>query len=315
MPNSLVERLLGEAGRQIDIRDDAGASLLVNQVLGIDPKNARGLAFAAVLANRAGQKDRALDLAEVALKLGPDAPIVIYNAASVFFRCRQPHRARALWERLTELLPCSAEIFWNLATYHFTQNDVSAAEVYYRKVMELNPNLTGLHAKLGSVLFLSGRVEEATSLYREGARMHPEDMRQASNYLPVLNYDPTYGPEQIYAECAAWGRTFESTIASQASHANDRSPARQLRVGYIAPFFCYHPARFFLLPLFRKHDHSQFEIHCYSDTRPTDEMTGWFRQHADVWHDTAGITDTDLADRIARNQIDVLVDLVMHLEG
>jgi protein O-GlcNAc transferase len=315
MPNSFAEHLLDQAGRQMNAHDDAGASSLVDQALGIDPKNIRGLSFGAVLAARAGQKDRALKLIARALKLGPDAPIVIYNAAAVFFRCGQPHRARVFWERLVQLLPRSAETFWNLASYHSAQNDASAAEMYYRKVLELDPNLPGLHMNLGNMLKNSGRIGEAISLYREGACRYPQEISQSSNVLYALHFDPAYGPAQIHAEHSAWGRTLESVIPGRTGHGNERSPNRRLRIGYVSPYFRAHVVGLNLLPLLRQHDHSQFEIHCYSDTRPTDPTTGELRQHADMWHDTAGLSDAELADLVSQNQIDILVDLVMHMEG
>ena len=315
LPNSFAELLLEQAGKQMAVHDNAGASSLVDQALGIDPKNIRGLSFAAVLAARAGQKDRALKLIARAMKLGPDAPVVIYNAAAVFFRCGQPHRARALWERLIQLLPRSTETFWNLAMYHSAQNDLSAAEMYYRKVLELDPDLPGLHMNLGNMAKSSGRIEEAIPLYREGARRFPQEICQSSNVLYALHFDPAYGPAQIHAEHSAWGRALESAIPGRTGHDNERSPARRLRIGYVSPYFRAHVVGLNLLPLLRNHDHSQFEIHCFSDTRPTDPTTGELRQHCDVWHDTAGLSDAELADLVSQNQIDVLVDLVMHMEG
>lgn len=315
MPNFLAEGLLDKAWSQVNVGDDAGASLLVNQALGIDSKNSRGLSMAAALAARAGQKDRALRLINNALKLGPDSPLVMFNAAFVFFHCEQPHRARTLWERIIKLFPRSTETYWNLALYHHTQNDPSAAEMYYRKVMELNPNRPDLHRNLAAEVSSSGRIEEAISLYREGVRLNSQDIKTSSGYLFSLQFDPSFSPDQIHAEHSAWGRAFESAIPGRTDHGNDRSPARRLRIGYVAPYFRAHVAGNLLLPLLREHDHSQFEIHCYSDTQALDELTGRFRQHADVWHETVGLTDADLANLVSQDQIDVLVDLVMHMEG
>ena len=298
----------------MQVHDYAGASSLVNQALGIDPGNARGLAFGAVLAANAGQKDPALKLMNRALKLAPANPVVIDSAAAVFNRWGQPHRARELWERLIELSPHSAKTFWNLAMYHSAQNDVSAAEICYRKAIELKPDVVGGYMNLGNVVKRSGRIEEAVSLYREGARRHPEDIRQTGNYLLALNYDPSYGPEQIYAENAAWGKAVESAVAGRSAHSNERSPDRRLRVGYVSPDLRDHAVGHYFMPLFRQHDHSQFEIYCYSDVRQPDEMTDRFRQGTDVWRES-GLSDAELAAQVSEDRIDVLVDLVMHMEG
>jgi len=315
MPNHRSELLLNQAQRHMMVNNYAAANPLVNEALGMDPKNIRGLAFGAVVAAKTGQRDRALELIESALKLGPDDPRVINNAAGVFFQCGEPHRARALWERLTELLPPSVGIFYNLAVYHLNQNDVSAAEMYYRKAMEMAPHERVLKTQVGNMLLFSGRVEEALAMYREGARLHTEDIRQSSNYLYALHFDPSCGPEQIHAELAAWGKALETTVPAANGHSNDRSPDRRLRIGYVSPDFRKHIVGYNLLPLLRKHDHSQFEIYCYSDTRHPDEMTAVFRQCADIWHDTTSLSEVELAAQMSKDRIDVLVDLVMHAEG
>jgi predicted O-linked N-acetylglucosamine transferase (SPINDLY family) len=160
-----------------------------------------------------------------------------------------------------------------------------------------------------------GRIQEAIALFREGARLFPQEIRQASGYLFALHFDPAYSPEQIHAEHADWGRSIEAAIPAAKRHANDRSPDRRLRIGYVSPDFRNHVLGYNLLPLFRHHDHSQFEIHCYSDTRQPDAMTALLRQCSDAWRETAGLSDAELAAQVSQDRIDVLVDLTMHTQG
>jgi protein O-GlcNAc transferase len=295
-------------------RNHANAGQLVGQQL-IDLKNLRALSSSAIMAANAGQKYLALDLIGQALKLGPNTPGVMFNAASVFNRYGHTQRARQLWERLAVLQPGSMEPLWNLAIHHATRDDAETAEKYFRKVMELAPRKPGLHLNLGNMLKNSGRIEEAIAVYREGARLFPQEICQSSNYLLALHYDPAHGPEQIHAEHTAWGLALEATVPAAIGHGNDRSPDRRLRIGYVSPHFGSHVVGHNLLPLFRQHDHAQFEIHCYSDTPHPDDLTALFRQRADVWCDTAGLSDAELAAQVSQDRIDVLVDLVMHTEG
>ncbi len=315
MPNAFAEGLLDQADGPLKARDYVGAAPLVDQALSIDPKNLRALSYSAGIAANFGKKDLALRLAGQALKLGPDSPVVMFNAAFVFLRFGQPHRACRLWERLDQLQPRSVNTLWNLASYHLTQDDPETAEVYFRKVMELAPGFPELHANLGNALRRSGRIEEAIAFYREGTRLFPQDLRQSSNYLFALQFDPAYSPEQIHAEHVAWGSALESAIPAASQHANDRSPDRRLRIGYVSPYFRGHVVGHNFLPLLRRHDHSQFEVYCYSDTHQPDEMTTLFRRGADVWRDTAKLSDAELAAQVSQDRIDVLVDLVMHMGG
>lgn len=317
MPNPPVERYLDEAGEHLKAGNYPGAAQLVDTALLVEPQNLRALSYGAFIAANRGQKELALDVIGRALKLGRNTPVVIYHAAHVFYRCGQPNRACRLWERLTELLPPSVETLWNLAVYHGIEGNIDEAEMYLRKVMDLAPNTPGLHMNLGNALRRSGRIEEAIALYREGARLFPQEIQQSSNYLYSLHFDPSCSAEQVHSEHVAWGRALEARIPGVEKHGNDRSPDRRLRIGYVSPYFRNHVVGYNLLPLFRQHDHSQFEIHCYSDIRKDDrdELTTEFRQGTDVWHDTTGLPDEELAARVSQDKIDVLVDLVMHMEG
>jgi predicted O-linked N-acetylglucosamine transferase (SPINDLY family) len=315
MPNALAERLLDQASQPLQARDYAGAAQLVDQALLIEPKNSRALSCGAFIAANVGQKNAALDLIDRALKLAPNAPMVIHDAALVFWTCGQRQRACRLWERLNAAQPRSVETLWNLAMYYAEEEDAETAGVYFRKVMELAPGKPGLHTNLGNALRLSGHIEEAIALFREGARLFPHKIRESSNYLYAMHFDPAYSPEQIHAEHAAWGQSLEAATPAVHAHANDRSPHRRLRIGYVAPYFRGHVVGYSLWPPFRQHDHSQFEIYCYSDTRQPDDLTALFRQRADVWRDTAGLSDAELATQVSQDQVDVLVDLAMHMDG
>lgn len=315
MANFFVERLLDEAGARLNTRSFAAADSLVNQALAIEPKNIRGLCFLAIVASETGRNEAALKTINRALKLGPQMPAVINNAAAVFFKCGQPARALKMWERLAAITPQSVDAHWNLAMYHVRQGDTDNAEKSLRTVMRLAPDHPKVHVNLGNIVKNTGRIEEAVALFQEGVRLHPNGIRENSNLLYSMYFDPAFGPEQIHQAHVAWGRVFEAAIPRLEHHENDRSPDRRLRIGYVSPNFRAHVVGHNLLPLFRNHDHKQFEIFCYSDTQPQDDVTEKLRSGADVWRDTKQMSDADLAKLVAQDQIDVLVDLVMHMEG
>jgi protein O-GlcNAc transferase len=315
MPNAFAESLLDQADGLLRARNFASAAPFVIQALNLEPKNLRALSFGAFIAAINGKKDTALNLIDEALKLGPDKPVVTYYAPHVFFNCGQRDRACQFWERLNETQPRSVEALWNLAMYHANEDDAETAERYFRKVRELAPRYPELHLHLGDAVKNTGRIQEAITLYREGMTLFPQEIRLSSDYLLALNYDPASSSEQIHAEHTAWGKALEAAIPATKKHANDRSPDRRLRIGYVSSDFRRHPVGFCLLPPFREHNHTHFQIHGYSCRRFQDEMTAEFRQGADVWHDVAGMSDEALAAQVSKDKIDVLVDLVMHTGG
>ena len=64
--------------------------------------------------------------------------------------------------------------------------------------------------------------------------------------------------------------------------------------------------------LLREHDHGQIEIFCYSNVLRPDALTEQLRRYADVWRSIVGMSDSQAADLIRQDRIDILVDLALH---
>ena len=117
----------------------------------------------------------------------------------------------------------------------------------------------------------------------------------------------------MLAEHCRWARQYADPLAEQIqAHQNDRAPDRRLRIGFLSPDLRVHPVGNSLLPLFLHHDRKQISIVCYYDAPVADVVTEKLRVLSDEWHNTAGIRDNHLADRIRDDRIDILVDTTLH---
>jgi predicted O-linked N-acetylglucosamine transferase (SPINDLY family) len=76
-----------------------------------------------------------------------------------------------------------------------------------------------------------------------------------------------------------------------------------------------HPVALFINPLLGLHDYSRFEVFCYSDVPAEDVYTARLRSYVSAWRDTLKLSDQQLADTVRADQIDILVDLNMHMSG
>jgi len=315
MINTPVQSLLARASACIKAYDYTNADQLVTQVLKQDPKNIHGLCFRAIIAMENGRKEIALEAIKKALKLGPRIPGVLNNAAAVFYKCDQMARAGQMWERLIEIEPRSEDAHWKLARYLIREGEFDAAEKHLRTVLELAPDHLGAYISLSNLLKNTGRIEESVAAYRDGIRRHPNDMPGWSSLIYTLHFVPGCSPEQIFSEHVEWGRKLEEATTCVARQDNEPVPGRRLRVGYVSPNFRNHVVGHNLLPLLRKHDRAQFEIFCYSDVEREDEVTREMRGFTDKWRETGKISDAELAQQIAADRVDILVDLTMHMKG
>ena len=65
-------------------------------------------------------------------------------------------------------------------------------------------------------------------------------------------------------------------------------------------------------PLFANRDRRHFEFVAYSDVRAADGVTREIEALADRWQSIVGLGDSQVADRIRHDAIDILVDLALH---
>ncbi len=201
-------------------------------------------------------------------------------------------------------------------------DEFDAAIAEFRAAIALRPTYAEALSNLGSALKDQALIAESIACFRQAAALKPDSIDLANNLVYMLHFDPNSTPESLAAELAHWNTRFASTpIPSPNSSPNpnhNRNPnpsLKSLRIGWVSPDFRRHPIGRFLLPIFSAHDKTNFPFTCYSDVPAEDELTAQLRSHAQQWHTTIALSHDDLAALIRRDQIDILIDLTMHMQG
>jgi predicted O-linked N-acetylglucosamine transferase (SPINDLY family) len=90
----------------------------------------------------------------------------------------------------------------------------------------------------------------------------------------------------------------------------------RIRVAYVSPDFRFHAVGLLLQDLFKQHDRARFEIFAYS-LEPDDgsDIRKRIVSGVDHWRDVGSLSDDAIAQRIADDAIDVLVDLAGYTKG
>jgi protein O-GlcNAc transferase len=127
-----------------------------------------------------------------------------------------------------------------------------------------------------------------------------------------LHADPSASPDEIFAEHVAFGRRYAEPLGQARHFAQSRDPERRLRLGYVSRDFRQHPVAHFLEPVLAAHDRQAFDVHCYSDVERPDSVTRRLAGYVPHFIPCSGWSDLRLADQIASDQIDLLVDLSGH---
>jgi predicted O-linked N-acetylglucosamine transferase (SPINDLY family) len=324
------------------------AEQIYRQILAIEPNHADALHLLGVVAGQLGKHELAIEHIGRAIGLKGDDAAFHSNLGIAFKDQGKLDEAIACYRRALELQPGYAEAHHNLGNALRVQGKLDEAIAAYRRVLELKPDLAeahnslgaafqdqgkldeaiaccrralelkpgyaGAHNNLGLALKDQGKLDEAVACYRRALELRPELVRVHSSLLYTLHYCPGYDAQAIYEEHRRWNLQHAEPLAQLIQpHLNDRDPNRRLRIGYVSPDFRNHPLPIIAGPLFRAHNHQDFEIYCYSDVVCPDGITASFRSSADVWRNIVGLTDEQVAERIRQDRIDILVDLCMHM--
>jgi protein O-GlcNAc transferase len=187
---------------------------------------------------------------------------------------------------------------------------------HFRRALEIDHNFHQARSYLATALNEAGLLDESQATYRQMVALCPEDPSAHSALLFNMPFWPNVTPSDILAEARTWNTRHAQALAAQARpNKNDRSSERRLRIGYVSPDFETHVQSLFTIPLLENHDHGRFEIFCYSSADKPSHLTERVRGYADAFREVAALTDAALAKLIRRDQIDILVDLTMHMTG
>jgi predicted O-linked N-acetylglucosamine transferase (SPINDLY family) len=270
--------------------------------------NNLGLAF-----QERGQADEAVACYRRALELNPDSAGAYVNLGNVFKEQDKPNEAVAAYGQALQLQPDAAEAHNNLGVVFRSLRRMDEALAAYRRALALRPDAAEIHNNLGIAFQDQGEPEAALAAYRRALELRPDYAETHSNLLYLLYLCPDCDARTIQAEHRRWNQQHALPLARHIQpHANNRSPGRRLRIGYVSPDFFGHPVGLFMWPLLEAHDREGFEIFCYASVGVPDAITERCRASADVWRNVLGTSDEQLAQAIRQDRIDVLVDLSMH---
>jgi predicted O-linked N-acetylglucosamine transferase (SPINDLY family) len=257
-----------------------------------------------------GQFDDAVASCRRAVELKPDYVEAHSNLGNALQALGQPDDAEVSYRRALQVNPDHAQALYNLGTVLQVLGQFNAAAASCRRALELKPDFAEAHACLGNALQILGQLDAAMSSYRRALELKPDYVDAHSNLIFALDMSDTAGLTARHGEREKWNEAHAEPLWREPVHANDRAPARRLRVGYVSADFKNHSAARAFGGMLTRYDRAQFDVFAYSNFKgKADRTTDLFRQSVTVWRDIIGLTDESVAELIREDQIDILVDL------
>jgi protein O-GlcNAc transferase len=269
------------------------------------------------LANALEKRGRFEDALKVNLQIvhmNPEYAPAHRAAGEGFYRLKMYSEAAQALRTAIRLDANDIGAFNSLGHVLLATGDFDEAITAYERVMQFDPKSYQACNNIGFALKEQGRLDEALARFDQAQALCPDNAALGSNRIYLLPFHPAYDDAAQSAEQRKWSQTFAARFKQEIQpFKNDRSAQRRLKIGYLSPDLRFHVVGQNMLPLLTAHDHENFEIYCYSTAVRTDPVTDVIRPHADVWRDVALLSDEQIAAQIRQDEIDILVDLCLHM--
>jgi protein O-GlcNAc transferase len=296
----------------LDIGEVEAARSLAAQAVEVDPR--RMSAHHVLGRAQCATGDLMAGIASLrrAVALRPDAFEPELDLGKALYDAVSLDDAEKHLERARELAPLSAEVLVTLGNLYRRQDRYDDALAAYARAIELRPTLAQAHNNLGIVLAELGDGERAGDALRRALALAPDRPSTWSNLLLTMNWSDALSPAELAAEHRAYGDSFAARVRPLAPVPLRPFADRRLKIGYVSSDFRAHAVAVFLQPLLAHHDRSRFEIYAFYNFTAEDEVTLRIRSLVDHFVPIAGRADSELAEWIRREGIDILVDLNGH---
>ncbi|MCW8863090.1 MAG: tetratricopeptide repeat protein [Rhodospirillales bacterium] len=278
--------------------------------------------YVAAIINR-GNALRALKRTDEAMECYREALIresgnvdCLVNMGNAYLEKNEAEEAVGCYREAIKSRPGDPNLLYNLANALAERGqagDLREASDLYQKAIGANPDFLEAHQGVGRLLLM--RLCDANAAiphFEKAARLAGDGTTQQSAYLMAMHYAENVTAKDIAEEHARFGRALP---APDAPPTRERGSKEPLRVGLLSGDFYHHATAFFLMPLLENRDGRQWEAHLYSNATVEDGTTARFRKLADSFTDIRPMKDSEAAENIRSDGMDILIDLNGHTRG
>jgi len=295
----------------------------------------------------------ARDAFERALALAPTDGETHYNHGVALQTLRAHEGALRAYQRALAFAPNLLAADFNIGVVLQEQGRGDAAIHVFEKVLAREPRHVLAYKALGDTLLAARRIDDWLKVFDRFEAACPNavslvawaleacqyrgDFAALDRYLDRLRQDDFKAenetdladsleqilflmlyfdlePDAQFGLYRAYDAVARRVYGTPLPARTDRRPGR-LRIGYLSGDLRNHVMGKMMWEAIRHHDRERFEIFCYTAGGGSDEVTEQFRQFADRFEVVADLPERDAAQRIAEDDLDLLVDLSTHTKN
>jgi len=247
-------------------------------------------------------------------RLAPKNLELLNNWSKVCINLERYKKAKIILNHALKLYPKQPELHANLGAVYHKQWKLNQAEAYFKKAIDLNPADWRLHNTLGTLYTHSNEMTNAIEAFEKALTRDPQNSSVHSNIVYFRNYLPEISNAEHFENHCNWQQRHapRSNVIPQTDSTVKPPP---LRVGLLSGDFYQHPVAIFLRGWLRHLNADNIQLHAYTEIQKRDAFTREFRELCTGWYETNGKTDRQVAEKIRKDDIHILIDLAGHTKG
>ncbi len=292
-----------------------------------------------------GDLDAAVEAYRKALQIAPHFAGAHFNLGLAMKAVGQLDTAASHYEKAIAANPNFTGAYTNLGNVLQSLGQLPQAETALRKAVKLSPKDANAQNSLGTVLQKIGRMDEAVAAYDAALNSNPDHAMAAAQRLHQMAHMCDFRAYEDFAkitenlgikgdeippltllamedsaarQCARARRYAEATFPKSApapTPPKDTKRREKLRIGYFSADYRNHPVARLIAGTLAAHDRSRFALYAYSFGPNTEdelrgELSGQFTQFRDI----RAMSDAQAADLIAKDKLDIAVDLTSYTQ-
>jgi predicted O-linked N-acetylglucosamine transferase (SPINDLY family) len=310
---------LSETFRRMDRPDDAARA--IEQVMQHLPEDLTILDRVQPLLEHAGQWSQAITVARKRTELNPDSTRAALELARVYRRNGDLNDAEQEYRWVLEQ-DGSIEAYNGLGQICLIRGQFQeACDLYVEAIrqniekQEVEPEV--LMNNYANTLRSLGRTAEAVEMMRKAAAHAPAHIGHLiySNMLMNLHYLDELDRTTTHDAHVRYGQIYGTQVEGRWDHDNPLDPDRPLRIGFVSPDFRAHSVNYFFESVLKGRQGNDLQLYGYGTIQRPDDVTQRTIDQFDGYCNALGTGDSELAERIQKDRIDILVDLAGHTRG
>ncbi|MFP8488623.1 tetratricopeptide repeat protein [Gracilimonas sp. Q87] len=262
-----------------------------------------------------GFLDKSVEMFNIAIRLNSKCIEAYRKKAEALMELVKYEEAKETLYKALDISPTNIALHNLIGSVYVKIGRFGKALNYFETQLEKFPNEHSFFANIANHLVSVGQYERAEEYYRKVLSFKPDEKLVHSNMLMSMHYNPTKSKEEIYREHLEWDTLHSLKESINRPVPLNMSEEKKLRIGFISAGFFTHPVGWMITDGLKHLNKDDFELFFYYCTKRVDFITNQLFEISDDWKFVGEQSDSDIAQTIRNDEIDILVELSGHSGG